>query len=216
MRLYQRPDDLPLTRHACPYGFAANKEIRATLSLQIAGRNEEYFLAIRTAKDIADIAVLAPQGIPVYSIHCSDSGTDVSSQARLTGGVQPELMLSYLEIIFMGGDDLRKLLKPQWTLEEYEDRRLLAKHSVDGQVVGEIRIAYPGGAPWFKEVKLEDTRHEMTLVLMSSGALLNYLNDVGVLCTLGNNKKDIVAALLTRGEVVPKQENLFSSHGVIR
>jgi 3-oxoacyl-[acyl-carrier-protein] synthase-1 len=40
---------------------------------------------------------------------------------------------------------------------------------------------------------------------------LNYLNDVGVLCTLGTSKEDIVAALLTRGEHVPKPENLFSS-----
>jgi 3-oxoacyl-[acyl-carrier-protein] synthase-1 len=36
---------------------------------------------------------------------------------------------------------------------------------------------------------------------------------VGVLCTLGNSKEDIVAALLTRGRDVPTQENLFSPQG---
>lgn len=165
-------DDLPLTRQVCPYSFAENEEVRATLTLQTAGRSEQYFLAVRATKDIADIAVLAPQGIPVYSIHCSDTGNDVSSQARLTGGVQPKLMLSYLEMIFMRGDDLRKLLKHQWTLDEYEDRRLLAKHSVDGQVVAEIQIAYLGDAPWFKEVKLEDIQHETTLTFVTLGGPL--------------------------------------------
>ena len=38
-----------------------------------------------------------------------------------------------------------------------------------------------------------------------------YLNDVGVLCTLGNSKRDIVARLLTRGESAPTQDSLFSS-----
>ena len=163
-------DDLPLTQQVCPYGFAANYEIRTTLSLQTAGRNEEYFLAIRTEKGIADIAVLTPQGIPVYSIHCSDLGTDVSSQARLTGGVQPELILSYLEMIFMGGDDLRKLLQLQWTLEDHKDKRLLTKQSVDDQVVGKMQITYLGDAPWFREVKLEDTQHETKLTLVTLGS----------------------------------------------
>ena len=166
-------DDLPLTRQVCPYSSAENREVRATLSLQTAGRIEEYFLAIRAAQNLTDIAILAPQGIPVYSIHCSVTGTDVSSQARLTGGVQPELMLSYLEMIFLSEDDLRKLLKPQWTLEAHEDRRLLAKYSVDGQVVSEIQIAYLGDAPWFKEVKLEDSQHGTTLVLVTLGGPLD-------------------------------------------
>lgn len=38
-----------------------------------------------------------------------------------------------------------------------------------------------------------------------------YLNDVGVLSTLGKSKQDTVATLLTRGECVPKQENLLSA-----
>jgi 3-oxoacyl-[acyl-carrier-protein] synthase I len=42
---------------------------------------------------------------------------------------------------------------------------------------------------------------------------LYYLNDVGVLCTLGNNKQDIFSALLTRGMPVPVQKDLFSLRG---
>lgn len=38
-----------------------------------------------------------------------------------------------------------------------------------------------------------------------------YLNDVGVLCTLGSDKEQIVDALLTRDRDIPKQANLFSS-----
>jgi 3-oxoacyl-[acyl-carrier-protein] synthase-1 len=39
---------------------------------------------------------------------------------------------------------------------------------------------------------------------------LHYLNDVGLLCTLGNSKEDVVASLLTRERAVPAQEELFS------
>lgn len=37
-----------------------------------------------------------------------------------------------------------------------------------------------------------------------------YLNDVGVLCTLGRDKAQIVDALLTRGRDIPEQVNLLS------
>ena len=37
-----------------------------------------------------------------------------------------------------------------------------------------------------------------------------YLNDVGVLCTLGSNKEQIVDALLTRDRPVPAQASLFT------
>ncbi len=79
--------DLPLSRQFCPYGFAADYEVRATLSLRTSGHKEEYLLAIRTGGESADLAVLTPQGIPVYSIHCSESGLEISSQTRLAGGI---------------------------------------------------------------------------------------------------------------------------------
>ena len=40
-----------------------------------------------------------------------------------------------------------------------------------------------------------------------------YLNDLGVLCTLGIDKKQIVDTLLTRDRDIPLQEKLFSSRG---
>ncbi len=40
-----------------------------------------------------------------------------------------------------------------------------------------------------------------------------YLNDLGVLCTLGIDKEQIVDALLTRDRDIPLQEKLFSSRG---
>jgi hypothetical protein len=164
--------DLPLSRQTCPYGFAADYEVRATLGLRTSGHKEEYLLAIRTGGESADLAVLTPQGIPVYSIHCSESGLEISSQTRLAGGISAVLMLSYLEMIFIGGDRLRQLLQPGWAVEEGGDMRLLSRRSVDGVVVGGININYMGDPPWFKTVKLEDTLRETTLVLGIMGSSL--------------------------------------------
>lgn len=41
-----------------------------------------------------------------------------------------------------------------------------------------------------------------------------YLNDVGVLCTLGSTKGQIVESLLTRERALPAQDDLFSTQGL--
>jgi uncharacterized protein DUF3261 len=157
--------ELPISGESCLYSFAAGYEVRASLGVHTFGRKKNYLLALRTESNGFDLAIMTPQGVPVYSISCTENGINIS---RLTGQPEelpPQLLLSYLEIIFLDGDRLQQMLQPGWDLEEADNLRLLSQHSKDGAGLGEISIVYMGEPPWFTSVKIEDHQHEAALGL---------------------------------------------------
>lgn len=160
----------PLIRTGCPLGLSENYEVSATLTVRTAARNEEYFLALRTAADDAEIALLTLQGIPVYSVHCSRSETVVSAQAQLPGGIHSELLISYLQLIFTDAKSLRRRLDPQWSLDDRDDRRILSHRAPDGATPGAIYIEYTGTPPWFASVQLQDIVQDTSLALEIIGS----------------------------------------------
>jgi hypothetical protein len=152
---------VPLSRPICPHSFVAGHEVQATLTVRTSGREDEFFLAMRTRVKRTDIAILSPQGIPFFSIQCSGTGPDISRQVGMEGDISPLLMLTYLELMFMDEGKLRHHLVQGWNFEEGKGMREFFEISNDR----DITISYKGSPPWFTTIRLEDRSRETTLVL---------------------------------------------------
>lgn len=147
----------PLEKPFCLKGFPTNYEVRATLSLQVDHRDEDYFLAIRTVENTIDIALLTLQGIPVYSIRCTASDPHIASQTQLVGGMQARDLLFYLELIFLDVEMLRPQLRPRWSVEEHKNLRVLSRNTAEAGTHNRIQVTYQGDLPWFDAVHLTDS-----------------------------------------------------------
>ena len=127
----------PLSRPICPHSFVAGHEGQGTLTVRTSGREDEFFLAMRTRVKRTDIAILSPQGIPFFSIQRSGTGPDISRQVRMEGDISPLLMLTYLELMFMDEGKLRPVIDSEFTLDEIREAH---ERSQTGRAVGKIVI----------------------------------------------------------------------------
>lgn len=149
--------DLPVVEFNCSEALPRGYEVRATL--RVAPAEQDFLLALRTASDRTDLALLTAQGVPVYRISCFDDRPLVSVQTPTGDDLPPMVLLTYLAMIFMDSEALSQHLQPDWVLQEQASVRVL-KRSV---TAAEIRVDYQGTAPWFSETELVDSLNGVTL-----------------------------------------------------
>ncbi|GEM_PF-1993652 len=152
---------LPLSFPLCHQGFVSGHEVLAVLRLSRAEHNREFLIALRTDPSGVYLAVLTPHGLPVYSVHCGDTGPEVSLQANSGVAIAPLELLTYLELIYAGPVTLSSYVRPGWSLQEWAGERLLWQSAKEKG----ISIQYEGTSPWFSYIKLEDRFSDIEIVL---------------------------------------------------
>lgn len=149
--------DLPLAEFNCPEAIPRGYEVRATL--RVAPAEQDFLLAMGTASDRTDVALLTPQGVPVYRISCVDDRPLVSVQTSTGDNLPPLVLLKYLAMIFMDSEALSLHLQPDWVLQEQTFGRVFMRPVT----TAEIRVGYQGTAPWFSEIELVDSLNGVAL-----------------------------------------------------
>ena len=152
--------DMPLAGLNCRQALPSGYEVRATLRVGPGG--QDFLLALATAPERNDLALLTVQGIPVYHISCADGGPGTNMQTSAGDMLRPLMLLNYLAMIFMDADVLAQQLQPGWTLQADTAAR---SFSQPGSSLG-VYINYHGKAPWYRVIDLADSLHGVTLDIL--------------------------------------------------
>tara|TARA_R110002072_G_scaffold302958_1_gene490368 strand:- start:6851 stop:7423 length:573 start_codon:yes stop_codon:yes gene_type:complete len=160
--------DLPLAQVDCRQAFPQGYEVRATLRVEPSGA--KFLLALGTAPERIDLALLTVQGMPVYSLSCTDGYPEASVQTSAGNEIPPLVLMNYLAIIFMDAEALPQQLQPGWALQAHTAKRFLTRH----ENAAEVQIRYQGTAPWFDSIELTDSLQgvSLSIVILESSRVL--------------------------------------------
>lgn len=156
---------LPLSVGSCDGTFPGPWEIHATLSLQQGPVVEKFLLALASTGSNTELAVLTPQGIPLYRIECIKGDWEVNRQARVDMLVQPERLLAWLQLIYLDESRISPRLQPGWDWQEEGSKREFYRPSAGRGGHDSIRIDRAGSGPWYESARLEDRGLETQLVI---------------------------------------------------
>jgi len=166
--LFSARRDLPLAEFDCRHALPRGYEVRATLRTSSA--NQDFLLAMATAPERIDLALLTAHGVPVYRLFCAEEGPRASMQTPGGDDLPPLVLLHYLALIFMDSQALAGHLRPDWVLHDQAASRVVTPPSG----AAGMRIAYQGPAPWFSRIELADSLNGLTMhieILESSRVL---------------------------------------------
>jgi hypothetical protein len=155
-----REHDVPLAGLNCQQALPRGYEVRATL--QVSPAEQDFLLALGTAPERINLALLTLQGVPVYRLSCSDGEPQTNVQTSVGEKLPPLALLNYLAMIFMDADVLSKQLQPGWTLRTQTSERFLTRPDT----AAGIQISYQGKAPWFQMIELTDGLRGVTLSIV--------------------------------------------------
>ncbi|MCB1730290.1 MAG: DUF3261 domain-containing protein, partial [Halieaceae bacterium] len=158
-------ENLPVSPRHCEQGSIPDQELRASLRQAAAGETQELLLALRSTNGTLQLALLSPQGLPLYRIVCNQSGPQVSVQSGSELVVSPLEMLGYLELALATPASLAVALRPGWSLEELDGDRRFRKAGENLEI--SIDYGTKEGKPG--HVQVEDVDKGIRLVLRVLG-----------------------------------------------
>ena len=97
----------PLNRHSLPVeasqlggGLAPGFELHAVLTVARDGIKQEYLMSLRTKQSAVRLALMTPQGLPVYVV--SGSGGAIAVEKQLHSGhlLTPDRVACYLLMVY--------------------------------------------------------------------------------------------------------------------
>jgi hypothetical protein len=138
-------------------------ELHAVLTLERAGVSREYLMVVSTEPGEARLALMTPQGLPIYLMTGSEGSLTVSQQLRFEHLLTPNTVASYLLMIYGGSELLLdSAAGSDWQLEVASQRRSYSPRAGGG---GTIEVSYRGEAPWYSEVTLIDSRDGTLMIV---------------------------------------------------
>jgi hypothetical protein len=147
---------LPLSPVACTQVFPSHWEINAALRLSRGAVAENFLLALATPGSTPELALLTPQGIPLYRFACSQEEWSVSRQARLDLLVEPERLIAWLQLIYLDEARVSAVLRPGWDWLEEGSRREFQRPGSGAGSRQSIIIERIGSGPWYESASLVD------------------------------------------------------------
>jgi hypothetical protein len=151
----------PLQNSAAAQVLLPSAEITGVLEVDNNGQRSSYLLALRSAAGELDLALLTPQGGPLYELGYHQS--ELSVARKLARGDEPQgrELLLVLQLIYGAEQPLRSVLAPGWKIQQEGARRAFA-HAESGR---EIFINYAGDPPWYSRTQLIDSLHDTILTV---------------------------------------------------
>lgn len=143
----------------------AGYEVQASLHLSRNSAQEDYLLAMSTAKHTFSAAFLTPQGIPVYRVEVVKGRTRVSAQTSIGELLNPAQILEYLELIYTADDDIRARVGNNWTWESSPSHRRFHRDNSGHSPSVNVSIRYSGSKPWYALATLADSRNDLKLTI---------------------------------------------------
>jgi hypothetical protein len=147
---------LPLSPVSCTEAFPGPWEINAALRLSRGAVVENFLLALTTAGSSPVLALLTPQGIPLYRFGCIEGEWSESRQARLDLLVDPDRLIAWLQLIYLDEGRVSAVLRPGWDWLEEGSRREFQRPGSGAGSRQSIIIERIGGGPWYESASLVD------------------------------------------------------------
>lgn len=147
---------LPLAAPSCIDYLPFPWEIRATMNIQRGEETTNLLAAIATAQSGAKLALLTPQGIPLYRFTCSQGEWEIARQVRSDLPVKPERLVAWLQLVYLEQTRVPQFLRPGWA---WSDSGGVREFYPPGGVVDtppSIRIEHGGSGPWYATARLDD------------------------------------------------------------
>lgn len=144
-------------------GLPVGYELHAVLTLKHAGGSREYLMVVGTEPGEARLALMTPQGLPIYSMTGGEGSLTVSQQLHFEHSLTPDMVASYLLMIYGRSELLLDSASgSDWQLEVAPQMRSYSPRADGG---GAIEVSYSGEAPWYSEVTLIDSRNDTLIIV---------------------------------------------------
>jgi hypothetical protein len=152
----------PVESSSLNQSFPAEYEVHGQIILQQGVNKEQYILIIKTSFHAVTLALLTPQGLPIWRLDSSAGNSDISRQLGLDTIVNPMQLLAYLQLIYASSADLSAVLKDNWQLDEAHSSRNFSRSPASDTI---LSIDYNGTGPWFSVVTLNDNALTTTITI---------------------------------------------------
>lgn len=162
----------PLHRNSLPVeggqfggGLPPGYEFQAVLTVERNEASREYLMALRTDSDEARMALMTPQGLPLYIVTGSGGSMEVERQIRFEHLLTPDMVARYLLMIYGSREFLtHSATDSNWQLEVTPGGRSFFSGD---ETPGAIEVRYLGEAPWYKEVTISDDRNNARMTIQT-------------------------------------------------
>ena len=136
-------------------------EITAVLDVEVSGQRSSYLLALRSESGHVDLALLTPQGGPLYQLRSAQGEQTLTR--KLADGKEPsgQDLLIQMQLIYGAEIGLRLALGKGWTLQQDVNGRTF----VHPESARKIVINYAGDPPWFPQAQLIDSLDDTILTV---------------------------------------------------
>lgn len=143
--------------------FPVNSEVLAAVELSSAQGSEKFLMALGVSSSGLELAILNPQGLPLYTINFASGRWQVSRKAATAGQFNPQQFLAYLGLIYFDEGAIVALLADGWryqadSREHIDSReRTFSRDDKPSLAASVVNIRYEGVGPWYQTVRLEDS-----------------------------------------------------------